>query len=298
MDWNTWPGSPSFGAMVQELTRFAVSGRLREQQTIVGGMLEEFLVGGVELESHVVLPGQEHAAPRSARTQGTDDIQVFRWTETDQAGIYHMTVGQDPHEYLFAVNVPATTPGQRGSESDLARVDREKLQTAYPGLDFQLVRNLGDVHHTGGPVSQDAAVVANHIGPAIAHYLLRWRVLGAPCWRKWCWRGFSPTTPRLPARRPGCRRAPAVPGPSWSPSWRASCLSSWPECSSTRGGPAISWAFCLRRSAAGSRRCWACRRRRRARGHAGAWSSCPICATRPAIPGSAGRDCSRGGRRA
>jgi hypothetical protein len=172
MDWNTWPGSPSFGAMMQELTRFAVSGRLRERQTIVGGMLEEFLAGGTELDAAVVVPGRENAAPKTGRTQGADDIQVFRWTETDQSGIYRMTVGQDPHEYLFAVNVPATTPGQRGSESDLARADKEMLQVAYPGLDFQVVRNLGDVQHTGGPVSEEGEGVPNRIGPAIAHYLL------------------------------------------------------------------------------------------------------------------------------
>jgi hypothetical protein len=172
MDWNSWPGSPSFGAMMQELTRYAVSGRLRDRHTVVGGMLEEFLPGSVELDAAVVLPGQEHAAPRKVRTQGVEDVQVFRWTDTDQSGIYRMTVGQDPHEYLFAVNVPATTPGQRGSESDLARLDKDKLQEAYPGLDFQLVRALGDVRHTGGPLPGEAEVVRNPIGPAIAHYLL------------------------------------------------------------------------------------------------------------------------------
>jgi hypothetical protein len=172
MDWNSWPGSPSFGAMMQELTRFAVSGRLREQQALVGGMLEEFLVGGTELEAAVVGPGQDNAPAKTTRTQGSEDVQVFRWIETDQSGIYRMTVGQDPHEYPFAVNVPASTPDHRGSESDLARADRDKLQTAYPGLEFQLVRNLGDVNHSGGPVSEDAEMVPNRIGPAVAHYLL------------------------------------------------------------------------------------------------------------------------------
>jgi len=171
MDWNSWPGSPSFGAMMQELTRYAVTGRLREHQSLVGEMLEEFLPGGAELDVNIFLPGQQHASVQ-ARTQGADDLQLFRWTHTDQSGIYRMLVGQDPHEYLFAVNVPATTPDQRGSESDLARTNREGLQAAYSGLDFQLVRALDEVRHSGGPVAADAAVAKHNIGPAIAHYLL------------------------------------------------------------------------------------------------------------------------------
>src|SRR5262249_2637671 len=41
MEWNTWPGSPSFAAMMQETTRLAVSGQLREQSAPVGAILEE-----------------------------------------------------------------------------------------------------------------------------------------------------------------------------------------------------------------------------------------------------------------
>ena len=67
MDWTTWPGSPSFGAMMQELARLAVSGRLREQATAVGGVLEEFLPGGsAELDATVNFPGlsqQRQAGP-------------------------------------------------------------------------------------------------------------------------------------------------------------------------------------------------------------------------------------------
>jgi Aerotolerance regulator N-terminal/von Willebrand factor type A domain len=172
MDWDTWPGSPSFAAMVQELTRYAVSGRLREHHSVVGEMLEEFLPGGVELTASVFTPGQEHAASQSTRSQAADDIQVFHWTETDQSGIYRMVVGQDPHEHLFAVHVPATTPGQRGSESDLARADRESLRNALGGLDFQVVRALDEVKHSGGPVNSAGPVVQNPIGPLIAHALL------------------------------------------------------------------------------------------------------------------------------
>ena len=43
MDWNSWPVSPSFAPLMQELLRYAVSGRLREQAVTVGDPLEEFL---------------------------------------------------------------------------------------------------------------------------------------------------------------------------------------------------------------------------------------------------------------
>ena len=59
MDWNSWPASPSFPAMMQELTRFAVSGKLREQQTIVGNILEEVCAGGAELDAELIVPGEE-----------------------------------------------------------------------------------------------------------------------------------------------------------------------------------------------------------------------------------------------
>ncbi|MCS7046588.1 MAG: BatA domain-containing protein, partial [Gemmataceae bacterium] len=43
MDWNTWPGSPSFGAVLQETARLAVAGKLREHSATVGMALEEYL---------------------------------------------------------------------------------------------------------------------------------------------------------------------------------------------------------------------------------------------------------------
>ena len=42
-DWTSWPASPSYPALFQELTRFAVAGRLREHAVTVGEPLEEFL---------------------------------------------------------------------------------------------------------------------------------------------------------------------------------------------------------------------------------------------------------------
>jgi hypothetical protein len=174
MDWNSWPASPSFPAMMQELTRFAVSGKLREQQTIVGNVLEEIFPGGAELDGELIVPGED--SPRKITTVGGDDTSTFRWLDTDQSGLYRLIVGQDPQEYLYAVNVPVSAPDRKGSESDLTRTDKVKLKAAYPGWDFQVVTTLGEVQHGGRIEGPDAdnpeAAAPNPIGPFIAHYVL------------------------------------------------------------------------------------------------------------------------------
>jgi hypothetical protein len=172
MDWSTWPGSPSFGALMQELTRLAVSGRLRAHAYTVGNTLEEFLpTSGSELDCRVMVPGPDKEAVR-VNTQGTGDVTVFRWGQTDEAGVYRMTVGQDPQEYLFAVNPPASTPDQKGSESDLTRLDKARLQAAYPELDFQLVKEPGQIKHTASNGASEEETVRAPIGPVIARYAL------------------------------------------------------------------------------------------------------------------------------
>lgn len=174
MDWNTWPGSPSFGAMMQELARLAVSGRLREHAALVGSILEEFLPSsGGELDATVHYPTAIPAIkPQKTRTQLVEDTNVFRWTDTDVSGLYRVVLGSGPQEIPFAVNVPATTPDQRGSESDLARVDQGKLKELFPGWDFQLVRDARDAIVGGGPVNVDAKDNREPIGPDIAYWVL------------------------------------------------------------------------------------------------------------------------------
>jgi uncharacterized membrane protein len=173
MDWNTWPGSPSYGALVQELTRVALAGKLRQQPYTVGATLEEYLpASGTELDVLLLLPGPDRE-PIKVRTQGAGDVTVFRWGYTDQSGVYRMTVGQDPQEYLFAVNVPTTTTDQSGRESDLTRLTNEQLKESYPDLDFQVVKELNEIRRTAGPAGADETqVVGGKLGPVIARYVL------------------------------------------------------------------------------------------------------------------------------
>jgi uncharacterized membrane protein len=174
MDWNTWPGSPSFGAMMQELARLAVSGRLREQTALVGAILEEFLPSASgEVDATIHYPATVPAIkPQKTRTQVVEEVNIFRWTDTDISGLYRVVMGNGPHEIPFAVNVPATTPDQRASESDLARVDKAKLEELFPGWDFQIVHDARDAQVGGGPVNLDAVDVREPIGPDIAHWVL------------------------------------------------------------------------------------------------------------------------------
>src|SRR5205814_2151757 len=79
-------------------------------------------------------------------------------------------------EYLFAVNVPTTVPDRKTSESDLTRTDGVKLKAAYPGWDFQVVKELKEVQHGGTGSNTDLGNEEGKkpvpIGPWVAHILL------------------------------------------------------------------------------------------------------------------------------
>jgi hypothetical protein len=181
LDWSSWPGSPTYGALMQEATRFAMTGRLREQSSPVGTPLEEYLpAAGGELEALLHLPqlapGQK--VPK-VRTQLVDDVNVFRYSDTDLSGIYRLALITQPLEIPYAINVPSSTADQRGSESDLSRLDKETLQALFPGWEFQYVFDpLAAQVQGGAPVAADVDILADRtpVGPDIARKAL-WLVL-------------------------------------------------------------------------------------------------------------------------
>src|SRR5207248_8571232 len=86
MDWTSWPVSPSYPAMMQELLRFAIAGRLREQAAVVGDPLEEYLsVGGAGLEATIHTP---EGRTESVQTRDRDDVSVLSWADTSTSGLY------------------------------------------------------------------------------------------------------------------------------------------------------------------------------------------------------------------
>jgi hypothetical protein len=171
MDWTTWPISPSFPALMQEILHYAVAGRLREHAAAVGDILEEYLQpGDAGLEAAIRTPDGK---VESQRTELRDEVGVLRWSNTDESGIYRASIGAHPREYLFAVNVPTASDGQQASESDLARTNPSELQSAYPGCELQVVTDLAKVVHAGGPaveVSDDRPL--RGMGMVIARWLL------------------------------------------------------------------------------------------------------------------------------
>jgi hypothetical protein len=174
-DWTNWPGSPSFAAMVQELTRLAASGRLREQAAVVGSVLEDTLLGAnAELDVTMHYPEAfKDIKPVKSRTQLVEDVNVFHFGDTDYSGIYRVIVNATGQEIPFAVNVPVTSTDQRGSESDLSRLNEDGLKKAYKAWDkLRLVTDITRADISGGPENVQTFYEVTARGPEVAGYLL------------------------------------------------------------------------------------------------------------------------------
>ncbi len=107
--------------------------------------------------------------------EGQDEVAVVRFPETDQSGIYRMTIGASPREYLFAVNLPASTSAGLMSESDLQRADADELRAATSDGDVQIVTDLAEVKHRARAVAatdDPDAAPRSSAGPAVARVLL------------------------------------------------------------------------------------------------------------------------------
>jgi hypothetical protein len=172
MDWNTWPASPSYLPFMQELLRHAVSGRLREQSLAVGEPIEEYLPSsGGELNGVMHTP-EGKAEP--FKTAALEESSVLRWADTELSGVYRAVVGPQGRDRLFAVNVPAASDAQQGSESDLTRTSREELESTYKEWKFQIVKELGQVTRVEGSEPGEAPTVPDlrPMGMIVARWLL------------------------------------------------------------------------------------------------------------------------------
>ncbi|MFL5342330.1 MAG: VWA domain-containing protein, partial [Gemmataceae bacterium] len=135
IDWNTWAGSPAYLPFVHELARHAAVGTPPRVVT-AGEPLVEFLPArALGFDATLALPDGRIA---TVPVQEQDRVAVVRFPDTDQSGVYRMTVGASRREFLFAVNVPATTSTALASESDLRRVEADDLRGASPDGDVQI----------------------------------------------------------------------------------------------------------------------------------------------------------------
>ncbi len=169
-DWNNWPASPTFPPLMHEVLYDAAASRLRERSFEVGEALELFLPpGDGATEANVQTP---EGRTETARASQGDDAGVLRYADTDISGVYRLSVGADPHEHLYAVNVPALNEAQQVSESDLTRTSRAELQKVYPEWEVQVVTDPRDAVH--GPVGSAEAppLVPRPMGPLVARWLL------------------------------------------------------------------------------------------------------------------------------
>jgi hypothetical protein len=170
-DWNNWcKKDDCFLTLVDDLTRFAVAGRLREHAVLVGDPLEEYLQSAVKRpDADIRMPDNRR---ETVRAQSFEDSSVVRWADTDLSGLYVATIGQSPQELAFAVNVPTATETSETSESDPARAVPEDLRRAYPDWDFQLVTDPHEVNHSTGVSGAVPEPARLPIGPVIARAAL------------------------------------------------------------------------------------------------------------------------------
>ncbi len=180
-DWNNWPPSRAYPPLMNELLDFATAARLREQAFAVGEPIELFLPASAS-KAHAVLelPRDPLEKPEDRRddltrkvpAQPLGDSNVLRWTGTDVRGVYKLTVGQDPREHLFAVNVPAHGDDPQDSESDPERTTAEKLQATCKEIDLQVVSDLGEIKRRALGEGETAEIVHVPQGPPLARYFL------------------------------------------------------------------------------------------------------------------------------
>lgn len=172
IDWGSWPGSPAFLPFMHELARHAALAA-PPRVVSVGEPLIDYLP--IRLSGMKARWATPDGRESDSRLEGQEDVVPVRFAETDQAGIYRLTVGGDPREYLYAVNPPLSTVAALASESDLTRIDPADLLAAATDGDVQIVRELGEVQtkaRTTLPAEEDESMPRSSVGPVVARYLL------------------------------------------------------------------------------------------------------------------------------
>jgi hypothetical protein len=179
-DWTDWPRQGNFVWFMQEVLAHAAAGRLREQSTTVGDTLEAYVAGqrGVqEQEGKEVTLHTPDGREEKTQTIAREESVLWRWSNTDQSGVYRAVIGSSPEERGFAVNVPSAGLDQYGSESDLTRADAEKLAQLYldekgKSWEFQVVRDLSQVKRDSKIDPGTATMQRQELGTGIARGLL------------------------------------------------------------------------------------------------------------------------------
>jgi hypothetical protein len=171
---------PRWAEFVHELLRDLVQGRPRGQT--VGQKVELVLPSshaGLEAVLHKLeppgRPKPANAPPEpKAEAAAKDGAGWVSFPAPAQSGLYRVTVGALPREYLFAVNVPVAADEQR-MESDLRRTDKAGLQRLAPLAELMVTTDPGQVLREpprARPGEPEAAAEPPPRGPGIARLLL------------------------------------------------------------------------------------------------------------------------------
>jgi len=133
-EWTSWPTSPSFLIIAQELVRYAARGSDAELQVEVGHPIERYLAPS-ETDGRVdaKLPGWPVVPPvqfRAAGVGGEDPRLILKFTQTGRAGVYEFGLsrpGEEPTVLRYAANVDP-------AESDLARPRTDEVSKRLGGV--------------------------------------------------------------------------------------------------------------------------------------------------------------------
>jgi aerotolerance regulator-like protein/VWA domain-containing protein/von Willebrand factor type A domain-containing protein len=172
IDWGSWPGSPAFLPFMHELVRHAALGSPPRVVTAGDPLVEYLPTQFARVDGTISTPDGRTA---TVTVRDEDEMAVVRFPETDQSGIYRLTLGASPREFLFAVNVPISTSTAVASESDLSRVSTAELEAGSPSGNLQVVTQLAQIRHRAhAAVSEDDGDGSSRssAGPMVAHYLL------------------------------------------------------------------------------------------------------------------------------
>jgi hypothetical protein len=151
LDWTTWPISPSFVPVMQELARVLSAGRVLVPSIQVGEpILLPLPREGFQVSAKIAPPG-ENVEPITVRLEDRGGIAHLVYANTDQSGVYLAEFGPPiDQKRVIAVNtVPA--------ESDLTKLVADDLRDLFPGWDFTLtdrweqsaISSIGDLESTG-----------------------------------------------------------------------------------------------------------------------------------------------------
>jgi len=167
-DWSSWPISPSFAPLAQELLRFALLQPPRKTAA-VGEAIEELLPSSqLATDVGVLTPdGRTETVGLKAEPNATR----FRFAGTDQSGLYRAKFGGARGDVFFAV-----TPPSGGAESDLRRATADDIRRQITE-DVQVVTDLGSIRHAPKRLAQNDESTPDApptyqaaVGPGVARY--------------------------------------------------------------------------------------------------------------------------------